>query len=125
MNRELLYCEHNRRSTLTLYTRERTYTCAKNERSNFGKDAVWGWGEPCVAECYERGEMKIIGKGSDRHWGYPDGYFPYKRIKFKDIPKDKAALRQEKEERAGRKKEAKELRDRACNLIAQAKELEK
>ena len=120
----LQYCEHNRLGELTLYTKERTYTCALNKRSNFGKDAVWGWGEPCIAECYVRGQMKLVGKGKNRHWDYPDGYFPYKRIDLCDIPKGKEAIKQEKEERTERKAEADEMRDRALSLISQAHKLE-
>lgn len=102
------YCEHNRLGKLTLYTREQTYTCALNKRSNFGKDAIWG--EPCVSECYVRGQMKLVDGGGDRHWDYPDGYFPYKRINFRDIPKGKELIEQEREERAKRKEEAGELK---------------
>jgi len=119
----LKYCEHNRLGELTLYTRERTYTCALNKRR--GGDCVWGFGEPCIADCYVRGERKLVGKGSNRHWGFPDGYFPYKRIDFCDIPKGKEAVKQEKEEKAERKAEAQELRNQACDLIAQANKLEK
>ena len=109
------YCEHNRIGLLmySLYGRFRVYTCALNKRH--GRDWMAGWVEPCIAACANRYRKP----GGERCFS-----FPYKRISFSDIPMSDEALEQEKKDKAERKAKAQELRNQACDLIAQASKLE-
>lgn len=111
----LQYCEHNRRSVIihTLYGNYRTYTCTLDKRR--GRDMVWGFPEPCVAEC-----TNLFRKPN----GERGHSFPYNRIDFDDIPFDEKALRQIEKDKAERKAKAQKLRNQACDLIAQASKLE-
>lgn len=111
----LQYCEHNRKSIYvdTFYGRYRTYSCALDKRH--GGDCIWGFSEPCVAEC-------------TNHFRKPSGErghsFPYNRIDFNDIPFDEKAIHQIEKDKAERKAKAQKLRNQACDLIAQASKLE-
>ena len=113
---ELLYCEHNRKSVYyeTLYGRYRSWTCALDKRCGGGM--VWGFNEPCVADC-------------TNHFRKPNGErghsFPYNRIDYKDIPFDDKALRQIEKDKADRKTKAEKMRNQALNLIREADKLER